>query len=196
MIVVGVGCGPGMLTMNAMDRLKKAKNVYGSDRALAMVRQYLPAECRTVTLKDYSRLNELPEDSIVLSTGDPMLAGLGHLGEEVVPGISSMQCAFSRLRLPLTKAVVVDAHGKDEDVARREMVEEVERGRIPFVLTEPGFDIIALCHVMQEKGLKCKVIACENLGYADEIISFGDTTRPPMITSRLFSLILVGEGCR
>ena len=149
-----------------------------------------------VTLKDYSRLNELPEDSIVLSTGDPMLAGLGHLGEEVVPGISSMQCAFSRLRLPLTKAVVVDAHGKDEDVARREMVEEVERGRIPFVLTEPGFDIIALCHVMQEKGLKCKVIACENLGYADEIISFGDTTRPPMITSRLFSLILVGEGCR
>jgi cobalt-precorrin-7 (C5)-methyltransferase len=196
MIVVGVGCGPGMLTMNAMDRLKKAKNVYGSDRALAMVRQYLPAECRMVTLKDYSRLNELPEDSIVLSTGDPMLAGLGHLGEEVVPGISSMQCAFSRLRLPLTKAVVVDAHGKDEDAARREMVEEVERGRIPFVLTEPGFDIIALCHMMQENGLKCKVIACENLGYADEIISFGDTKRPPMITSRLFSLILVGEGCR
>jgi len=196
MIVVGVGCGPGMLTMDAMDRLKKAKSVYGADRALDMVRQYLPAGCRTVTLKDFSRLNELPEDSVVLSTGDPMLAGLGHLGEEVVPGISSMQCAFSRLRLPLTKAVVVDAHGKDEESARREMLDEVERGRIPFVLTEPGFDIIALCRTMQEKGLICKVIACENLGYADEMISFGDAEQPPAVTSKLFSLIIVKEGCR
>jgi cobalt-precorrin-7 (C5)-methyltransferase len=196
MIVVGVGCGPGMLTMDAIDRLQRAKNVYGSDRALEMVRQYLPAGCETITLKDYSRLNELPEDSVVLSTGDPMLAGLGHLGEEVVPGISSMQCAFSRLRLPLTKAVVIDAHGKDEDAARREMLEEVERGRIPFVLTEPGFDILALSRTMQESGLSCKIIACENLGYANEMISFGDTVRPPMISSRLFSLILVKEGCR
>lgn len=196
MIVVGVGCGPGMLTVDAIDRLRRAKNVYGSDRALEMVRQYLPADCKAITLRDYSRLGDLPEDSVVLSTGDPMLAGLGHLGEEVVPGISSMQCAFSRLRLPLTRAVVVDAHGKDEGAARREMVEEVERGRIPFVLTEPGFDINALCLTMQERGLSCKVIACENLGYADEMISFGDTARPPAVTSRLFSLILVREGCR
>ncbi len=196
MIVVGVGCGPGMLTMDAIDRLKKAKNVYGSDRALEMVRQYLPVGCKAITLKDYSRLNELPEDSIVLSTGDPMLAGLGHLGEEVVPGISSMQCAFSRLRLPLTKAVVVDAHGKDEVAARREMLEEVERGRIPFVLTEPGFDILSLSHVMQDMGMSCKIIACENLGYADEMISFGDAMRPPVVSSKLFSLILVKEGCK
>lgn len=76
------------------------------------------------------------------------------------------------------------------------MLDEVERGRIPFVLTEPGFDIIALCRTMQEKGLICKVIACENLGYADEMISFGDAEQPPAVTSKLFSLIIVKEGCR
>lgn len=194
MIVIGVGCGPGMLTMDAVSRLSKASKVYGSERAIEMVREYLPGGCEVNKIKDYSRLDELPKDAILLSTGDPMLAGLGHLGEEVVPGISSMQLAFSRLRLPLAKAVVVDAHGKDQDVARREMLEEVVRGRIPFVLTEPCFDLVALAQEITGSGINCTIIVLENLGYEDEAISFGNADHLPSVSARLYSLILVKDG--
>jgi cobalt-precorrin-7 (C5)-methyltransferase len=145
-------------------------------------------------IRDYSKLNELPDDAVLLSTGDPMLAGLGRLGEEVVPGISSMQCAFSRLRLPMTRAVVVDAHGKDQEAAMREMLEEVERGRTPFVLTGPDFDISGLARMMVDANVECTMIVLENLGYRDEIISFGDARHPPSAASRLFSLILVKDA--
>lgn len=194
MIVIGVGCGPGMLTVDAVSRLSKASKVYGSERAIEMVKRYLPAGCEVSVIKDYSRLDGLPKDAILLSTGDPMLAGLGHLGEEVVPGISSMQCAFSRLRLPLTRAAVVNAHGKDQDAARKEMLEEVVRGRIPFVLTEPDFDLEALAREMADSGIDCTIIVLENLGYDDEAISFGNAGHLPSVSAKLYSLILVKDG--
>lgn len=196
MIVVGVGCGPGMLTMDAIDHIRRATRIYGSERALEMARPYIQPGCEAIAIKDYSRLRELPDDAVVLSTGDPMLAGLGHLGEVVVPGISSLQYSFSRLHLPLTRAVVIDAHGKDGDAARREMLEELIRGRIPFVLTEPKFDIHALAGMLREMGLACKMILCENLGYPDERIVFGDELSPPYTSSTLYSLVLVREAYR
>lgn len=190
MIVIGVGCGPGMMTAEAMARLRGAKAVYGSPRSLELARPYIQPDCEVGTIEDYSRLNELPEDAVVLSTGDPMLAGLGHLGEEVLPGISSMQCAFARLRLPIARAVVVDAHGKDARAAMAEMLDEVARGKIPFALTGPDFDIDALAGMIVEREIECTIILCEDLGYPTETISFGTAERPPVATSRLFSLIL------
>jgi cobalt-precorrin-7 (C5)-methyltransferase len=194
MIVVGVGCGPGMMTVDAITRLRSASKIYGSERAIELARSFIPSDCQVKMIRDYSKLNELPDDAVLLSTGDPMLAGLGRLGEEVVPGISSMQCAFSRLRLPMTRAVVVDAHGKDQEAAMREMLEEVERGRTPFVLTGPDFDISGLARMMVDANVECTMIILENLGYRDEIISFGDARHPPSAVSRLFSLILVKDA--
>ncbi len=191
MIVVGVGCGPGMLTLDAIEEVRRARRLYGSGRALELVREFVTEGCDIVSIKDYSRLRELPEDAVLLSTGDPMLAGLGHLGTTVVPGISSMQVAFSRLRLPLAQAVVVDAHGKDEGAASQEVLDELFRGRIPFVLTQPGFDVKALAGMMLERGLEVKIVVCERLGYEDERIVVGDAHDPPDITSTLCSLILL-----
>jgi len=45
-------------------------------------------------IEDYKRISELPDGAVVLSTGDPMLSGLGRFakaGDAIVPGISSMQ---------------------------------------------------------------------------------------------------------
>jgi cobalt-precorrin-7 (C5)-methyltransferase len=95
-----------------------------------------------------------------------MLSGLGHLGVEVVPGISSMQYAFSRLRLPLARAVVVDAHGQDRAAAVEEMLDEVSWGRIPFVLTRPDFDVEALARTMTERGVECTIVLCDAKGPA------------------------------
>jgi cobalt-precorrin-7 (C5)-methyltransferase len=190
MMVIGVGCGPGMMTAEAMARLQEARRICGSPRALELARPYIQPGCEVTIIEDYSHLNELPEDAVVLSTGDPMLAGLGRLGEEVIPGISSMQCAFARLRLPMTRAVVVDAHAKDEEAAVNDMLDEVERGRIPFVLTGPEFDIDALARMIIQRDIDCTIILCEELGYPTETISFGTAEHPPVASSRLFSLIL------
>lgn len=195
MIVVGVGCGPGMLTEDAISRIRAAKGIYGSQRAIELAKQFIASDADVFPIKDYSHLSDIPEEAVVLSTGDPMLAGLGRIGLEVVPGISSMQLAFSRLRLPLTKVVVVDAHGKEPGSAMEEAVEEVSRGRIPFVLTEPGFDLRALADRILARKLCCKMIVCENLGYPNETISFGTQQHPPSTSSKLFSLLLVKEDC-
>ncbi|MFA5311783.1 MAG: cobalt-precorrin-7 (C(5))-methyltransferase [Methanomassiliicoccales archaeon] len=191
MIVVGVGCGPGMLTEDAIVHIRMAKVVYGSERALDLAVAYISPMCEVHHIEDYSNLANLPDDAVLLSTGDPMLAGLGHLGKKVVPGISSMQYAFSRLRIPLTRAVVVDAHGKDERSARLEILDELSRGKVPFVLTEPGFDLAALSRMIVDKGIGCKIALCENLGYSDESISIGDAENPPSISSKLYSLVLM-----
>lgn len=194
MIVVGVGCGPGMLTVEAIGHIRAATRIYGSERSLELAKPHIPPGCVVTAIKDYSRLQELPDDAVVLSTGDPMLAGLGYLGGVVVPGISSLQYAFSRLHLPLTKAVVIDAHGKDGEAARRETVEELTRGRVPFVLAEPGFDIAALAQIIRDLDLDCRIVLCEDLGYPHERILYGDPRSPPVVTSALYCLVLVREG--
>ena len=112
MKIVGVGCGPGMLTAEAARTLRGAALIYGSVRAIALARDHIPPECEVHEIADYRSLRSLPGHAVVLSTGDPMLAGLGYLPGDVIPGISSLQVAFARLKIPLTRAAVVTAHGK------------------------------------------------------------------------------------
>ena len=116
MIIVGVGAGAGMLTEEGISRIRAAKRIYGSDRALELARGYA-ADAVLMPITDYAALRGLPADVVVLSTGDPLMAGLGYLPGEVVPGISSMQAAFARLKVSWTNVAVVNAHGKDHTSA-------------------------------------------------------------------------------
>ena len=50
--------------------------------------------------------------AVVLSTGDPMLSGLGYLEGQVIPGISSMQVACARLKISQLRMVPVTLHGR------------------------------------------------------------------------------------
>ncbi len=193
MIVVGVGCGPGMLTHEAIRAIETASLIYGSERSIVLARPHIGQACRVEVIRDYGNLDQLPKDSLVLSTGDPMLAGLGHLGDEVIPGVSSMQLAFARLKLPLERGTVVSVHGKAKEDATREVAEEINRGKTVFLLADPSFDMGRFASELTEHGLECKIIVCENLGYENESIGFGDNLRPPTITSELFSLIVTRE---
>ena len=154
MKIVGVGCGPGLLTEEAVLALAGARRVYGSRRAIELARHALPRSCEVHEIREFSSL-DLPEEAVLLSTGDPMLAGLGDRGGEVVPGISSLQLAFARLRLPLVKAAVVDGHGRDPGTAIAETVEEVRRGKIAFVLPDPAFPVEQLAQALRRRGGSC-----------------------------------------
>lgn len=189
MKIVGVGCGPGMLTEKAILALQGAKRVYGSRRAIELARGAFVRSCEIHEIRDYSSL-DLPEDAVLLSTGDPMLAGLGERSGEVIPGISSLQLAFARLRLPLVKVAVVDGHSRDPGQAIAETIEEVGRGKIVFLLPDPSFPLGDLAAVLMKKRIPCSIALCEDLGYPAERITLGTPGEPPITRSKLFSLVI------
>lgn len=184
--VVGVGCGPGMLTDEGARVISAAALVYGSARAIALARPHIRDGCEVHEIDDYKALRSLPADAVVLSTGDPMLAGLGYLGGEVVPGISSMQVAFARLGVSLVQGVVVNAHGKDHAAAIRETAEEIDRGRVVFLIADPAFSVPDLAAALPAG---TRIAVCEKLGYPEERIAVGTAAEPPVPVSGLFVVI-------
>ncbi len=118
--VVGVGIARGHLTERGRKLLESAEVVYGSKKALNLVKDFV--KCETVVMTDFSREVYLTIEEeaknrnvVVLSTGDPMVSGLGKkLNADIVePGISSVAVALSRLRLDLCEVIVVNCHARD-----------------------------------------------------------------------------------
>ncbi|HOI57753.1 MULTISPECIES: cobalt-precorrin-7 (C(5))-methyltransferase [unclassified Methanoculleus] len=189
MKIVGVGCGPGMLTEAAAAAIRGATLIYGSERAIGIVRDVILQGCEVHEITDYRGLRSLPDHAVVLSTGDPMLAGLGYLPGEVVPGISSLQVAFARLKVPLTRAAVVSAHGKDHTPAIAAAREEVLRGRVVFLIADPAFDVGAFAAALPPE---TRFAVCEDLGYPAERIAVGTAAAPPAPPGDLF-VVVAGE---
>ena len=122
----------------------------------------------------YKHLRSLPDDAVVLSTGDPMLAGLGYLGGEVIPGISSMQVAFARLGISLVKSAVVTAHGKDHAAAIADAALEVSRGRVVFLIADPAFWVPDLAAALPPE---CGLPSSRTSATPQERISLGHGAR-------------------
>jgi cobalt-precorrin-7 (C5)-methyltransferase len=190
MIIVGVGCGPGLLTRQAMEVIGSAQLVYGSRRAIGLARECIAPTAEVRTIEDYSRLDELPENAVVLSTGDPMLAGLGRPGRENIPGISSMQVAFAHLGLSLVRSTAITAHGTAHEVAIEETIQEIKRGKTVFLLAEPSFPFGELIADLAEERPDLRVAVCEELGYPEERIALGTAANPPEVRSKLYSVVL------
>ena len=190
MKIVGVGCGPGLLTEEAINVIRSATRIYGSDRAITICRPHIAPDCTVSTIDDFKALHTLPDDAVVLSTGDPMLAGLGYLNGDVVPGVSSLQVAAARLRIPLARIVPVVAHGTGHEQGMNDTLDEVLCKKIVFLLADPKFDTRELYRRLRALGLPIRVAVCENLGYPDERITTGTVDSPPEISSDLYSLVI------
>jgi cobalt-precorrin-7 (C5)-methyltransferase len=190
MKVVGVGCGPGMLTEEAIGVISAAREIYGSRRAITLAEPYISPACAVHELADFSHLRLLPADAVLLSTGDPMLAGLGGSGDLVLPGISSLQVAASRLKIPLARISVISAHGKDHATAIRATIEELSRGRAVFLLADPAFDIRRAAAAVATRRKNGRIAVCERLGYPDERICIGSAVAPPEVCTDLFAIMI------
>jgi cobalt-precorrin-7 (C5)-methyltransferase len=190
MKIIGVGCGPGMLTEEAISAIRNATLIYGSSRAIALAKYHIGPDIAVHSIPDYKALHTLPPGAVVLSTGDPMLAGLGYLEGEVIPGISSLQVAAARLHLPLTRVSVIDAHGKDHVVPLHEAGEELDRGKIVFLLADPGLHLEEVEAVLEGRANPVKVYLCQELGYPGEVVrelAYGELSGT---IPGLFSLVL------
>ncbi|MDD3257280.1 MAG: cobalt-precorrin-7 (C(5))-methyltransferase [Methanocorpusculum sp.] len=186
MKIIGVGCGDGMLTKEGETALTTARFIYGSERAIELVRPFIPREAKVVEITDYKALRTLPEDAVILSTGDPLMAGLGYLPGEVIPGISSMQTAFARLHTSWTNVAVVNAHGKNHADAISHAAADIAAGHSVFLIADPDFSVEELAKALPAA---VKIAVCENLGYQNERVAEGTAVTPPKVLSRLFCVV-------
>ncbi|MCK5109753.1 MAG: cobalt-precorrin-7 (C(5))-methyltransferase, partial [Methanosarcinales archaeon] len=191
MKIVGVGAGKNLLTSEAIDAIENASVIYGSKRAIELVSDHIKGVCREI--KDYSGISELPDDVVVLSTGDPMISGLGRFakpGDVVIPGISSLQVACARLGIEQTEIAAVTAHARDIDRAMQMILRELKLGKTVFVLPDARFDLHEISEFLLDHGFPIPIAVCEQLAYPDERIVVGTTRNPPEAKSNLFSVMI------
>lgn len=189
MKVVGVGCGDGMLTEEAISAISEARLIYGSNRAIERVRRYINTGCTVNVITDYKALRGLPDHAVILSTGDPLLAGLGTLGGEIICGISSLQAAFAALGIPWSNVSVIDAHGKDHEGAITDAAIDCRRSRPVFIIADPKFPVRKLADALH--GMDLLIHICQNLGEPGERIITGTPDNPPVPDSTLFCFIVL-----
>lgn len=139
--IIGVGICDGHLTDRAKAIIEKSEIVYGSERALKLAEKWITGNVgvlRKFNTEIYSRIEReaMEKDIAVLSTGDPMVAGLGKffMNAEIEPGISSVQVALSKLKLDLCDVLVVNAHGRKFELGERSLL----------ILADKSFDLKAL----------------------------------------------------
>lgn len=178
-----------MLTDEAAQAIEKAALIYGSERSIDLVRDHIKPDCSVNTIEDYGRLRALPEEAVVLSTGDPMLSGLGYLPGKVVPGISSLQVACARLKISLLKVVPITVHGRRMDP--EPIASELKRGRCVFLLIDDSTDLSGLCSYLKSQGIKGDVAVLTDLGYTEEKMAIGTTDAPPKAPG--LSCVMIGQ---
>lgn len=192
MIIVGVGAGPGMLTEEAMKAISFARMIYGSERAIKIARRHISPDCTVHIIEDYKKLRQLPEDAVVLSTGDPMLSGLGYLDGEVIPGISSMQVACARLKISQLRMVPITLHGRTVDYdSLARIASEIRAGRCVFLLTDDTTNLPLICRHLEADGLSKDVAVLTELGYPEERIKLVRTNNSPVAPG--LSCVVIGD---
>lgn len=172
MRVIGVGCAPGLLTEEAKRAIADADIVYGSRRALDL------AGIEGNEIEDWSALDRLPDDAVLLSTGDPSFSGLArHGGPDTVPGISCYQLGCARLELRMEETVPLTIHGRDPVDAAEKLTSLLKMNLNVFVLPG-GLSPTEIEEIAREHGNS--TVVCERLGYGDEaIVTPGEEHREP-----------------
>lgn len=178
--LVGIGMGSTETRTLGMERtVREADCLIGARRMLESVdagnkRTYAAVLAKDIA--DYIR-ESTDERFAVLLSGDTgfysgakgLLALLGDMEVEVLPGIGSFQYFCSRLQRPWENVRPVSLHGRDCD-----FVGEVRRNPAVFALVGGGNGInLALKRLMDAGMGSLKVHVGEKLGYPEERIAHG-----------------------
>jgi precorrin-6y C5,15-methyltransferase (decarboxylating) CbiE subunit len=176
-----IGMGPGSreyLPPISLQKIQQAEILVGGKRHLEQFPE-LKVEKQEITknlaeLTEYIMGHYQQKNVTVLVSGDPgfysLLTFLSKYFDrdvlDVIPGISSLQLAFSKLAMPWQDAQLISLHGKDLQV-------------LSNYLTHPKLCLLtdnintpqAIAQVYLEAGFTEKIIyTCENLSYPDEVI--------------------------
>lgn len=186
--VIGVGAAPGLLTDQALREIERAKTVYGSKRAIDMVKNQIKGKKVVLTNYDEIKNKKLTDEDVILSTGDPMVLGLGYLGDKVVPGISSVQLVCARLKIDMSNVCIINGHSKDEYYVKNELDKVLSIRRVAIIVGRPKMDIAKI--LSDERYRDLDLVLLENVGYPTEKIIYGNKNNIQEITSNLAILVV------
>jgi precorrin-6Y C5,15-methyltransferase (decarboxylating) len=178
--VVGIGLdGAEGLTRSTRQIIKRASLLVGSDRHLSYFPEHLGER---LVLGDFAaaieRIRHTSDAVVVLTSGDPLFFGFGRLLLEALPAerlqfhphLSSVQLAFSRIKLSWQDARVISAHGRSLDELLQALQQGVEK---IAVLTDPTRSPSAIAALLLSLDLpsRYQIWVCENLGGTNEHIT-------------------------
>src|SRR5829696_3667110 len=159
LFVIGVGPGdPNYIIPIAKEKIQISKYIIGYRYTLKTIEKFLDKERQQIyeiTMKNqestYQKVYESMQDNeccTVPFTGDVnfsesevvdrLLEIFGNENVEIIPGISSIQIASSKSRVPLDKAFIVTFHVTDDiEAKKQEMLQAVRQGRSVILLPRP-----------------------------------------------------------
>lgn len=180
-VIAGIGPGnPDYMVPAARIAIEKAKVLVGGSRALG---QFAQENQETMAIKadigvvmEFIREKLTVSDVVVMVSGDPGYYSLldavrRNFSEDVIkviPGISSMQLAFSRLALPWHDADLLSFHGREPEMAKL----NYSKGRILGFLTDTKNNSRTVPEKLMQAGwpAEAKLAICARLSYDDEEI--------------------------
>jgi precorrin-6Y C5,15-methyltransferase (decarboxylating) len=176
--VIGAGVeGQEGFGSRALELIGKAELLIGGERQLALFPDF-GGEKITVGARPAEVVGNLEQETratVVLASGDPLFFGIGRLllrnlpakRLEFVPNVTSIQYAFSKIRIPWDDAIFVSAHGRGVKGA----VDRIVANDKAAVLTDDVNTPAAIAKELIERGRGgYSAYLCENLGAAEERI--------------------------
>ena len=181
--VVGIGLdGAEGLTLAAKKIVEQATFLAGNDRHLDYFPDHPAAKISLSNFKtgidQIAQLADANHSIVILASGDPLFFGLGRLllanfpAAEIqfYPHFSSVQLAFSRLKIPWQDAHLCSVHGRSTD----ELIKLLKQGQAKIaVLTDSQNNPAAIARLLLALDLPIDYSfhICENLGDSTEQIS-------------------------
>ncbi|RLA95382.1 MAG: precorrin-6y C5,15-methyltransferase (decarboxylating) subunit CbiE [Deltaproteobacteria bacterium] len=181
-----IGIGPGsidyLLPLNRKI-IEESDLLVGGERVLALFNELKKDELIIKNnLKEIVReiiIKKKREKIAVLVTGDPGVYSFasylkGRIPEEdleILPGISSVQLACARAKIPWHDLKIISLHGRRPDF----LIEMIKSNPKIAFLTDGEFHPSRIASYCLENQIdKKKTIVCYNLSYPDEMIIEGD----------------------
>lgn len=198
LFVIGVGYKP--LDKRSHDFVLDADVILASGRLMEIfpsyeeysaVRHKVMVINRIDEIMEYIRGNRDKRSIVLLASGDPMFFGIGRrvveeFGNEyieIIPDLSSIQAAFSKIGEPWDDAFLMSLHGGPDPEKRRRLRYElrdipslIKRHSKIAVLTDRENNPTVIAKFLHASfASPLTLYVCERLGYPDEKITEGTT---------------------
>ncbi len=212
--IIGIGFRP--LEKKARDILlgsdvvltnKSLHNVFKRYDEYESVRDAIIVHDTVYEMLDYIADNYRDKKIALIAAGDPMFFGIGRLvidrfgqeAAEVFPDLSSVQVAFSRVKVTLNNALLISLHGGPDPKKRRKR--KYDLAELPYLLKrhdkiavltdrDNGPDKIAkeIC------GTDVQIYVCEKIGYDDEKIIKGTPEEIAAMSFEYPNVVIIKSG--
>lgn len=176
-----VGIGPGdkkYILPIAIEIIENSHLVIGFKRAIESIDFIKTKKMQVETLKEINDFILRNDEKIIsiVASGDPGFYGIteyikkhyqGNI--EIVPGISSFQYFFAKIKKSWQGISLGSLHGREQN-----FVEVVRSEKISFWLTDKVNTPSYICERLIAEGIKGTMYIGENLSYKDEKITIVD----------------------